>query len=41
MKKNTYQEPTTEVIQVTVEQAILDGTAQSATLDSWDEEDID
>ncbi len=39
--KTPYQEPSAEVIRVTVEQAILDGTAHSATLDSWDEEDID
>lgn len=40
MNKNTYQEPTAEVIQVMVEQTILEGSKR-ATLDPWDEEDID
>ena len=40
MNKNTYQEPTAEVIQVMVEQTILEGSNR-ATLDPWDEEDID
>jgi len=38
--KTPYQEPAAEVIRVTVEQALLDGSYK-ATLDTWDEEDID
>lgn len=40
MNKNTYQEPTAEVIQVMVEQTILEGSNR-ATLDPWEEENID
>jgi len=41
MNKNTYQEPTAEVIQVMVEQTILEGSKHAATLDPWNEEPID